>query len=168
VIEVIFLMFNEAGWITEKYFPEGFDLWDLFFPSESVGSSSRSSIPSLNLLINSMAARPRAQAFLTLLHHFLENRTFVNDFDAPGKRILSPPIQLVRDPPAQKENVDTPSELQFAREMKAVRDGVVKTVPAIQKKEEEAREKLQKQAEKEQAVQAGASRLFVCMRRNAD
>jgi Ino eighty subunit 1 len=103
-----------------------------------------------------MPARPRAQAFLALLHHFLEDRTFINDFDSPGKRILSPPIQLVRDPPAQKENVDTPNELQFAREMKAVRDGVVKTVPAIQKKEEEAREKLQKQAEKEQAVQAGA------------
>lgn len=34
MIELIFLMFNEAGWITEKYFPEGFDLWDLFFPSE--------------------------------------------------------------------------------------------------------------------------------------
>ncbi|GEM08465.1 proteophosphoglycan ppg4 [Rhodotorula toruloides] len=137
VVEVIFLMFNEAGWITEKYFPEGFDLWDLFFPSD-------------------MPARPRAQAFLTLLHHFLENRTFVNDFDTPSKRILSPPIQLIRDPPAQEENVDPPNELQFAREMKAVRDGVVKTVPAIQKKEEEAREKLQKQAEKEQAVQAGA------------
>lgn len=58
VIEAIFLLFQEASvsslnpssrvrngaksvrspppsqWVSEKYFPEGFDLWDIFFPSE--------------------------------------------------------------------------------------------------------------------------------------
>lgn len=25
-----------SQWVSEKYFPEGFDLWDIFFPSEYV------------------------------------------------------------------------------------------------------------------------------------
>ncbi|GAA5994165.1 Ies1p [Rhodotorula paludigena] len=140
VIEAIFLLFNEAGWISEKYFPDGFDLWDIFFPSD-------------------MPSQPRARAFLSLLHHVLENKSFLDDFDAPSgmPRTLNPPIQLQRDLPAgaPRENVDPPHELAFAAEMKAVRDGVVKTVPAIQKKEEEAREKMKQQAEKEQGLQAG-------------
>ncbi|GAA6051226.1 hypothetical protein JCM3770_005880 [Rhodotorula araucariae] len=140
IIEAIFLVFNEAGWISEKYFPAGFDLWDVFFPSD-------------------MPSQPRARAFLSLMHHILENKSFLDDFDAPSSmpRTLNPPIALVRElaPGAPRENVDPPGELQFAREMKAVRDGVVRTVPAIQKKEEEAREKLKQQAEKEQGLQAG-------------
>ncbi|GAA5851903.1 hypothetical protein JCM9279_001927 [Rhodotorula babjevae] len=140
IIEAIFLVFNEAGWISEKYFPEGFDLWDVFFPSD-------------------MPSQPRARAFLALMHHVLENKSFLDDFDAPSSmpRTLNPPISLARDPApgAAPENVDTASELDFAREMKSVRDDVVKTVPAIQKKEEEAREKLKQQAEKEQGLQTG-------------
>jgi len=69
IIEAIFLVFNEAGvrpllpvrasaerpptdrtralqWISEKYFPEGFDLWDVFFPSECVLFLARSLAPS--------------------------------------------------------------------------------------------------------------------------
>ncbi|GAA6031097.1 hypothetical protein JCM8097_004003 [Rhodosporidiobolus ruineniae] len=136
VIEAIFLVFNEAGWVSEKYFPEGFDLWDIFFPSN-------------------MPARPRAHAFLALMHHILESPTFLSDFTHPSPVALSPPIAIDRGPANPPENVDTPEELEFAREMQAVRAGVVKTVPAIQKKEEEAREKMAKTKEKEEAVQAG-------------
>ncbi|BGP54758.1 hypothetical protein JCM8202_003266 [Rhodotorula sphaerocarpa] len=140
VVEAIFLIFQEASWVSEKYFPEGFDLWDIFFPSD---------MPSL----------PRARAFLSVLHHILENKDFLTDFDTSPteKRILDPPVELERalPPGAPKENVDPPEELQFAREMKALREGVVKTVPAIQKKEEEAREKLRKEAEREHAVRSG-------------
>ncbi|POY74101.1 hypothetical protein BMF94_2913 [Rhodotorula taiwanensis] len=140
VIEAIFLIFQEASWVSEKYFPEGFDLWDIFFPSD-------------------MPAQPRARAFLSLLHHILENKDFISDFDtAPSeKRMLDPPIRLDRDPAPgmPKENVDPPEELEFARQMKELRDGVVKTVPAIQKKEEEARERLRKETEREQAVRTG-------------
>jgi hypothetical protein len=50
------------------------------------------------------------------------------------------------------ENVDTPEELLFAKEMQLMRAGVVSTVPAIQKKEEEEREKLRKQKEKEEVL----------------
>lgn len=64
---------------------------------------------------------------------------------------------MTRDPPAIKENVDSPSELEFAKEMRELRSGVVKTVPAIQKKEEEAREKLQRQKEREDVLAAGAA-----------
>jgi len=108
-----------------------------------------------------MPSQPRARAFLALMHHVLENKSFLDDFDAPSSmpRTLNPPISLARDPApgAPPENVDTDSELEFAREMKTVRDDVVKTVPAIQKKEEEARVKLKQQAEKEQGLQTGAS-----------
>ncbi|CEQ40538.1 SPOSA6832_02160, partial [Sporobolomyces salmonicolor] len=136
VIEAIFLVFQEANWVSEKYFPEGFDIWDIFFPSD-------------------MPSQPRARAFLTLMHHILESKSFLSDFTSPstGPIPLDPPISLSRTPAATKENVDPENELQFAREMKEVREGVVKTVPAIQKKEEEAREKLMKKAEKEDAVQ---------------
>ncbi|GAA5993712.1 hypothetical protein JCM10908_001341 [Rhodotorula pacifica] len=140
VIEAIFLIFQEASWVSEKYFPEGFDLWDIFFPSD-------------------MPSQPRARAFLSLLHHILENKDFLSDFDTPpsSRRMLDPPIHLDRDPPpdAPRENIDPPEELAFAREMKELREGVVKTVPAIQRKEEEAREKLRKEAEREQAAAAG-------------
>ncbi|GAA5965507.1 hypothetical protein JCM8115_005778 [Rhodotorula mucilaginosa] len=140
VIEAIFLLFQEASWVSEKYFPEGFDLWDIFFPSD-------------------MPSQPRARAFLSLLHHILENKDFLSDFDTSpsDKRMLDPPIRLDREPApdAPRENVDPPEELAFAREMKELREGVVKTVPAIQKKEEEAREKLRKETEREQAAVAG-------------
>ncbi|GAA5902377.1 hypothetical protein JCM6882_000514 [Rhodosporidiobolus microsporus] len=133
VIEAVFLAFNEAGWVSEKYFPEGYDLWDIFFPSD-------------------MPAAPRARAFLTLMHHILESKHFLTDFTHQQAVVLDPPIAMTRDPPAEKENVDPPDEIQFANEMQAVRAGVVSTVPAIQKKEEEAREKLAKTREKEEAV----------------
>ncbi|GAA5855640.1 hypothetical protein JCM8547_001628 [Rhodosporidiobolus lusitaniae] len=136
VIEAIFLIFNEAAWVSEKYFPDGYDVWDIFFPSD-------------------MPARPRAHAFLTLLHHILESPNLISDFTHTSPITLSPPIALVKGPPPPEapENVDTPEELQFAKEMQAVREGVVKTVPAIQKKEEEARERMAKTREKEEALQ---------------
>lgn len=106
-----------------------------------------------------MPSQPRARAFLSLLHHILENKDFLSDFDTSpsDKRMLDPPIRLDREPApdAPRENVDPPEELAFAREMKELREGVVKTVPAIQKKEEEAREKLRKETEREQAAVAG-------------
>ncbi|GAA6012166.1 hypothetical protein JCM10207_005154 [Rhodosporidiobolus poonsookiae] len=140
IIEAVFLVFQEAAWVSEKYFPEGTDLWDIFFPSN-------------------MPARPRAHAFLSLMHHILESKSFLNDFTHSNPVALSPPIAIVTTPPpgAPAENVDSAEELLFAREMQAVREGVVKTVPAIQKKGEEEREKLAKTREREEAVQAGSS-----------
>ncbi|BGP15219.1 hypothetical protein JCM10213_000829 [Rhodosporidiobolus nylandii] len=137
VIEAVFLLFNEAPWASEKYFPDGFDLWDIFFPSN-------------------MPAAPRAKAFLSIMHHILESKSFLSDFTHSSPVALSPPIALVREPApgAPAENVDTAEELQFAAEMRALRAGVVSTVPAIQKKEEEAREKMSKAREKEEAVVA--------------
>ncbi|GAA6061390.1 hypothetical protein JCM10212_000650 [Sporobolomyces blumeae] len=142
VVEAIFLVFQEASWVSEKYFPPGFDLWDIFFPSD-------------------MPAQPRARAFLTLLHHILEDKSFLSDFDpsSPSPVALNPPIALVRTPSPDdpKENVDSESELAFANEMKELRSGVVKTVPAIQKKEEEAREKLALKREREDALAQGGN-----------
>jgi hypothetical protein len=93
------------------------------------------------------------------MHHILESPSFLSDFSpSPPLSLpvpLNPPIALSRDPAPQKENVDSPSELAFAQEMKELRSGVVATVPAILKKEEEAREKLAKQKEKEEALQLG-------------
>ncbi|GAA5984922.1 hypothetical protein JCM11641_003628 [Rhodosporidiobolus odoratus] len=139
VIEAVFLIFNEAAWVSEKYFPPGFDLWDIFFPSD-------------------MPARPRAQAFLTLLHHILESPTFLTDFTHSHPVTLSPPITMTRDPPppSEAENVDTEEELNFAKEMERVRAGVVKGVPAIIKKGEEEREKLSRVREKEEKVAAAS------------
>lgn len=93
------------------------------------------------------------------MHHILESKSFLSDFHPASTSPipLSPPISMTRDPPAVKENVDSPSELEFAKEMRELRSGVVKTVPAIQKKEEEAREKLQRQKEREDVLAAGAS-----------
>lgn len=34
VITSIFHLFNEAIWVTDKYFPKGSDLLDIFYPSE--------------------------------------------------------------------------------------------------------------------------------------
>ncbi|GAA6008896.1 hypothetical protein JCM11491_003824 [Sporobolomyces phaffii] len=138
IIEAIFLVFQEPQWVSERYFPKGFDVWDIFFPSD-------------------MPSQPRARAFLTVLHHILEDKSFLSDFSPalPVPIPLDPAIVLSRDPAPTKENVDTPSELAFAQEMQKLRSGVVKTVPAIQKKEEEAREKLARQKEREDALQLG-------------
>ncbi|GAA5955055.1 hypothetical protein JCM3765_003174 [Sporobolomyces pararoseus] len=138
IIEAIFLVFQEPQWVSERYFPKGFDVWDIFFPSE-------------------MPSQPRARAFLSLMHHILEDKSFLSDFSPslPTPIPLNPPIALTRDPTATKENIDSPSELAFAQEMKELRSGVVATVPAILKKEEEAREKLAKQKEREEALQMG-------------
>jgi hypothetical protein len=147
-------------WVSEKYFPEGSDLWDVFFPSECVISCLAS--PPILLLPtdfflhschrHSMPAAPRAHAFLTLLHHLLESPTSLSDFTHSNPVVLTPPIALTPGPPTMPENVDTPEELLFAKEMQLMRAGVVSTVPAIQKKEEEEREKLRKQKEKEEVL----------------
>lgn len=73
------------------------------------------------------------------MHHILEDKTFINDFstESPAYVDITPPINIVRTPAPQKENVDTPEELQYVKEMKEVRQGVVKTVPAYQKRDEE-------------------------------
>ncbi|SCV70875.1 BQ2448_3637 [Microbotryum intermedium] len=137
VVNAIFLLFNEAIWIAERYFPPAFDLLDLFYPSDS---------PSL----------PRAQSFLSILHHILENKTFLNDFsphlDKEAIVELARPLQLTKEPAPEKENVDTKDELHFIQEMQQIREGVVKLVPAIQKKDEEMRLAIQKRIEKEAAA----------------
>ncbi|KAM0746471.1 hypothetical protein T439DRAFT_384196 [Meredithblackwellia eburnea MCA 4105] len=133
VVTAIFLMFAEAAWISEKYFPPGYDLFDIFYPS---------SMPSL----------PRAHAFLSLLHHILENKSFLNDFDTPTPPpiALLHPLALTREPPPIPENVDPDDELQYARDMKELRGGIVKTVPAYMKREEELTAREAKKFEKEQ------------------
>ncbi|GAA5893284.1 Ies1p [Sporobolomyces salmoneus] len=140
VIEAIFLVFQEPQWVSERYFPKGFDVWDIFFPSD-------------------MPSQPRARAFLSLMHHILEDKSFLSDFSPalPTPIPLTPPIVLSRDPAPTKENIDSASELEFAREMRELRSGVVATVPAIQKKAEEDKEKLAKQREREEALQMGVA-----------
>lgn len=76
------------------------------------------------------------------MHHVLEDKSFINDFATDGSSgppfvALSPPINFMLPPPTQSENIDTPEELAYVQEMKEVRQGVVKTVPGIQKREEE-------------------------------
>lgn len=146
-------------WVTEKYFPPGFELYDLFYPSKYVSSLLLSPSP-LTPFVSSMPSAPRAHAFLSLVHHVLENKSFINDFDTPTPPLipLHRPLALIRDPPpsALPENVDTLEELAYAREMKEVRLGIVKTVPAYLKREEQlnAREakKVEKEKEKEKAT----------------
>lgn len=93
------------------------------------------------------------------MHHILEDKSFLSDFapTAPVPIALSPPITLSREPATTKENVDSASELEFAREMRELRSGVVATVPAIQRRAEEDKEKLAKQREREEALQMGTT-----------
>ncbi|SCZ98780.1 BZ3500_MvSof-1268-A1-R1_Chr7-1g09269 [Microbotryum saponariae] len=138
VVNALFVLFNEAIWVADRYFPPGFDLLDLFYPADS---------PSL----------PRAQSFLSILHHILENKNFIQDFspsldkDAPIIE-LAPPLQLSKESSEEKENVDTQDEMDFIQEMQQIREGVVKLVPAIQKKDEEMRLAIQRRLEKEAAA----------------
>lgn len=72
------------------------------------------------------------------MHHILEDKSFINDFNPePAFVAISTPINLIKTPLPHKENVDTPEELQYVAEMKEVRQGIVKTVPAYQKRDEE-------------------------------
>lgn len=107
-----------------------------------------------------MPAAPRGQAFLSLLHHILESPSFLADFDTPQTQLvtLSPPIALTKTPSTVPENIDPEDELNYAREMKELREGIVKTVPAIQKREEEivAREKKKNEKDESDAATAAA------------
>lgn len=99
-----------------------------------------------------MPSAPRATAFLSLLHRILETPTFLADFDTPTPPpiALSPPIALVRfDPNLLPENVDTPEELQFAKEMKELRESIVKTVPAIVEREKQLSARVRQKDEKD-------------------
>ena len=76
------------------------------------------------------------------MHHLLEDKSFINDFGTqssagPSFVQLSAPISFMLPPPVNKENIDTPEELAYVKEMQEVRQSVVKTVPAYQKREEE-------------------------------
>ncbi|KAI5477343.1 hypothetical protein MNV49_006485 [Pseudohyphozyma bogoriensis] len=145
VVTLIFHLFNEASWVTEKYFPPGYDLLDLFYPS---------AIPS----------KSRARAFLSVVHHMLENRSFINDFasSTPPPLPLKVPIALTQqpEPGAAKENVDTQEELDYAKDMKLLRVGIVKTVPAYARREEELKgretRRVEKEAERHAAAEGGA------------
>ncbi|KAL8277949.1 hypothetical protein RQP46_009581 [Phenoliferia psychrophenolica] len=138
VVTAIFLLFAEAAWVSEKYFPPGFDLYDLFYPSD---------MPSL----------PRAHAFLSLVHHVLESKSFLADFDTPTPPPipLERPIVIDRLDAHPQENVDPVEELTYAREMKEVRLGIVKTVPAYLKREEQLNQREQKKVEKEKEKDEG-------------
>lgn len=85
----------------------------------------------------SIPSAARAKAFLILLHHILEDRDLIRDFDAPGRRH---PALLTMPPPdptiAQHENIDTPEELQYVAEMKALRADMTKNDEAMQRREE--------------------------------
>ncbi|KAK4055698.1 hypothetical protein OIV83_000244 [Microbotryomycetes sp. JL201] len=118
IVNLLFVLFNEAIWVTSKYMPEGFDVMDLLYPS-------------------TMPSKPRAQAFLTILHHMLEDKTFVNDFDTPDRVALQPPIVLVREPASPPENIDLPDELEWVQQVQDIRRDIIKDVPAIQKRDEE-------------------------------
>lgn len=129
VVGTLFHLFNEANWVTDKYFAQGgFDLLDIFYPSD-------------------MPSAPRARAFLLLLHHVLENKSFIHDFSNNAPVDLSPPIVLIREPAHPQENIDPPHELQYVQEVQAIRSDVVKTTPAIQKRDEELQAKAIAQAQ---------------------
>lgn len=99
-----------------------------------------------------MPSAPRASAFLSLLHRILETPTFLSDFDTPTPPpiALSPPIALVRfDPNLLPENVDTAEELAYAKAMKELREGIVKTVPAIMEREKQLNARVRQKQEKD-------------------
>lgn len=72
------------------------------------------------------------------MHHVLEDKDFINDFspNSPARVALNPPIVLARDRNRPPEDVDTPEELQYVKEMQSIRWEVVNSTPAIQKKRE--------------------------------
>jgi hypothetical protein len=123
-------------WVSQKYFPAGQSVLDIFYPSD-------------------LPALPRANLFLALLHRILETPTqFLADFDT----VTPPPIMLPPASPTLRpisllpvagdahlaegvsgefSDIDTVEELAYAAEMKALRGGIVKTVPSIIKREKD-------------------------------
>lgn len=72
-----------------------------------------------------MSVESRGQAFLTLVHHILENKTFINDFTNLDQKSPNFPysprfIDLVPNDDSPTD-VDTPDELKFAMEMRRTR-----------------------------------------------
>ncbi|KAK4056587.1 hypothetical protein OIO90_002435 [Microbotryomycetes sp. JL221] len=138
VPNAIFALFNEAIWVTSKYFPAGFDLLDTFYPANTPSG-------------------PRVQAFLTVLHHVLEDKTFINDFANKDRVELSPPIVLSREPAPEPMDVDTPDELAYVQQIQETRRGIVKDVPSIQKRDEEMQQKAAAAAAKTVAAAEAAA-----------
>lgn len=108
VVTCIFLLYNEWTRISQKYFPEGFILPDLFYPGYD-----KDTIPSTQ----------RSQAFLWLVHRFLETPELVATDFANGETKLPPDelLHLTRED-CTNENVDTYEEILFGAEMQKFRE----------------------------------------------
>ncbi|KAK9897574.1 hypothetical protein P389DRAFT_58571 [Cystobasidium minutum MCA 4210] len=117
VVTCIFLLFNEWTRISTKYFPEGFLLSDLFYPGDDV--------------TNTIPSEQRSQAFLYLVHRFLETPELVASDFANGEAKL-PSDQLLdlsrRD--CSEENQDTSEEVGFAEKMQKFREDFIEKYKA--------------------------------------
>ncbi|WAQ86172.1 hypothetical protein PtA15_6A804 [Puccinia triticina] len=103
VVNLIFELFGVEPYVSMKYFPEGFVLHDLFSP-------------------NTIPTKIRAYAFLWLMHHFLEDPSAITNFQHESKieafqiarlEDIQPDSSLGDSP----ENVDTPEEIKWGKDM---------------------------------------------------
>ncbi|KAM0788762.1 hypothetical protein ACM66B_002853 [Microbotryomycetes sp. NB124-2] len=122
IVNLLFVMFNEAIWVTKKYMPEGFDVMDLLYPS-------------------TLPSKPRAQAFLTIVHHMYEDKAFIDDFETDGHIDLHPPVAVYREVADPPENIDSPDELEWVQQVRNIREEMKKHEPAMQKRDEEVQSK---------------------------
>ncbi|WAQ82320.1 hypothetical protein PtA15_2A637 [Puccinia triticina] len=107
VVNLIFELFGVEPYVSMKYFPEGFVLHDLFSP-------------------NTIPTKIRAYAFLWLMHHFLEDPSAITNFQHESKieafqiarlEDIQPDSSLGYSP----ENVDTPEEIKWGKDMQNYR-----------------------------------------------
>ncbi|KEI41842.1 uncharacterized protein L969DRAFT_91323 [Mixia osmundae IAM 14324] len=101
VIELIFLLNTESVWVSEKYFPAGLKLGDLFRPEDSIFT---------------ITSAQRSHAFLWLLHRFLEGGSAASE-DAISPIVRPAELLGLTEGDTSQENIDTPEELEFGRQM---------------------------------------------------
>ncbi|KDR85187.1 hypothetical protein GALMADRAFT_233865 [Galerina marginata CBS 339.88] len=102
VVNLIFVLANHAAPLSSVHFDGSLNFLDLFLPNTR------------------FAAADRGKAFLWLLYHYLEDENAPNPFDDgyskehPGK---IPQLRQLSTAEYQKENVDTPEEIQWGNMM---------------------------------------------------
>ncbi|OAW00070.1 hypothetical protein PTTG_05921 [Puccinia triticina 1-1 BBBD Race 1] len=116
VVNLIFELFGVEPYVSMKYFPEGFVLHDLFSPNT----------PQLDIHTFQDPDENKGIRIPWLMHHFLEDPSAITNFQHESKieafqiarlEDIQPDSSLGDSP----ENVDTPEEIKWGKDMQNYR-----------------------------------------------
>ncbi|KAF7306683.1 hypothetical protein MIND_00460000 [Mycena indigotica] len=106
VVNLIFVLYNHAAPTANRHFDGTINFLDLFLPKP-------------------MSSPDRANAFLWLIYHYLEDSVGPNPFDdaySAANKGKAPAIKRLTKEDQALENVDTPEEKEFGKKMTNIRN----------------------------------------------